>query len=190
MSIAEIILIAIGLAMDAFAVAVACSITLKCLSFRCVFRLAFHFGLFQAMMPVIGWFASYSAHKYIAAWDHWIAFGLLAFIGGKAICGALKAKDDDEGPKKKDPTRGMSLVVFSVATSIDALAVGISLAAIEVDIVTPAIIIGVVTAFLTIVGMFIGKRLGGKFGQKVEILGGLILIGIGIKILVSHMLLS
>ena len=188
MSIIEIILIAVGLAMDAFAVAIACSIALRCLSFRCVFRVAFHFGLFQAIMPIIGWSASFSAHKYIAAWDHWLAFGLLIFIGGKAIIEACRKKDDRFN--QKDPTRGLSLLIFSVATSIDALAVGISLAAIDVEIVHPAIIIGVVTFILSVVGMLIGKRIGTWFGNKIEILGGIILIGIGVKILVSHTILA
>ena len=188
MSTIEIILIAVGLAMDAFAVAIACSITLRCLSFRSVFRVAFFFGLFQGLMPIIGWSASFLAHSYIAAWDHWLAFGLLTFIGVKAIIEACRKKDDRL--TQKDPTRGLSLLIFSVATSIDALAVGISLAAIDVDIVQPAIIIGVVTFILSVVGMLIGKRIGSCFGQKVEIAGGIILIGIGIKILVSHTLLS
>ena len=188
MSIIEIILIAIGLAMDAFAVAIACSIALRCLSFRSVFRVAFYFGLFQAIMPVIGWSASFAAHKYIAAWDHWLAFGLLVFIGGKAIYEACREKSDKF--KEKDPTKGWSLLIFSIATSIDALAVGISFAAIDVDIVQPAIIIGLVTFFLSVLGMLIGKRIGSCFGQKVEIIGGLILIGIGTKILLSHTLLS
>ena len=180
--------IAVGLAMDAFAVAIACSITLRRLSFRSVFRVAFFFGLFQGIMPIIGWSASFAAHEYIAAWDHWLAFGLLIFIGGKAIYDALREKCADF--KEKDPTRGLSLIVFSIATSIDALAVGISLSALDVDIVHPAIIIGIVTFILSAVGMLIGKRLGSFFGQKIEIIGGLILIGIGTKILISHLLFS
>ena len=187
MGIVEIILIAVGLAMDAFAVSIACSIALKCPSPRCIFRVAFHFGLFQAFMPVIGWYAAYSAQQYIEAWDHWIAFGLLLIIGGKAIYEALFKSDEEI---KKDPTRGLSLVVFSVATSIDALAVGISLAAINVEIIQPSAIIGIVTFGLSVVGMLIGKKLGMKFGSKIEVLGGLILIGIGIKILISHMLVA
>jgi putative Mn2+ efflux pump MntP len=152
---------------------------------RQVFRVAFHFGLFQAIMPILGWWSGLVAFQYIASWDHWVAFGLLSFVGGKAIYEAKWRMK--EGPAKGDPTRGISLVVFSVATSVDALAVGLSLAALEVSIWVPALIIGLITAGLSTLGMLLGSRLGSRFGRRLEVLGGLILIGIGIKVLVSHL---
>jgi len=181
--------IAVGLAMDAFAVAVAASIALHGVTPRQVFRFAFHFGLFQAMMPLIGWAAGRSVSGYIQTWDHWIAFGLLSAIGGKAIYGALRA-DEDEKPPASDPTRGWSLVLFSVATSIDALAVGLSLAVLDVVVWYPCLAIGVITAALTTLGMLFGPRLGARMGNRVEVIGGLILIGIGLKILVEHTLFA
>jgi manganese efflux pump family protein len=189
MNLIDILVIAVGLSMDAFAVAVAGSIAIGRVSRRQIFRFSFHFGLFQALMPALGWLAGSSAEQYISGWDHWIAFLLLGFVGGKALVGALHDGKAEVGEKAKgDPTRGWSLVLFSVATSIDALAVGIALAAVNVTIWIPAAIIGVVTASLTMVGMLLGGRIGIRFGKRVEILGGLTLIGIGIKILIGHLL--
>jgi len=170
--------------MDAFAVAVACSIALSKVSARQVFRFAFHFGLFQALMPLIGWLAGQGAHKYISRWDHWLAFGLLTFVGVKAINDSRK--DRGEKLDTKDPTRGFTLVILSVATSIDALAVGISLSALKVGIIQPAIIIGCITGILTTFGMLGGSRIGSRFGKYVEMLGGIILLAIGLKILLTH----
>ena len=185
MNLIEIIGIAVGLAMDAFAVSIACSISIMNVTPRQIFRFSFHFGLFQGMMPVLGWLAGRAAYSYISSWDHWLAFALLSYVGIKAIYEAFKEKDIDVD--KKDPTRGISLVIFSIATSIDALAVGLSLAAINVVIWYPALIIGIITASLTIIGMLLGSKIGSGFGKKVEISGGLILIGIGFKILISHL---
>ena len=188
MGLTEILLIAMGLSLDAFAVAVAASVSIGQVNHRQIFRFSFHFGLFQAMMPVIGWLAGMGAARHLERWDHWIAFTLLAFVGGKAILGALRKEDDAKDPSSaNDPTRGLSLVMFSVATSIDALAVGLSLAALKVTIWTPAALIGIVTATLTVVGMLLGSRIGMHFGKRIEILGGLILIGIGAKILIGHL---
>lgn len=186
MSLFVLIGIAVGLSMDAFAVAVACSLMLREVKLRQVFRLAFHFGLFQAMMPMIGWIIGQGAAHYVAAYDHWIAFGLLFFVGGKAIYEAIFGEDEAEN--RADPTRGMSLIIFSLATSIDALAVGLSLAMIGVDIIYPAAMIGVICAAITTLGMMIGTKVGAHFGQRMEIAGGLVLIGIGTKILLSHIL--
>jgi len=186
MNLVEIIMIAVGLAMDAFAVSIASSVIIGKVSRRQVFRLAFHFGLFQAMMPVLGWLAGRSVQEYIQHWDHWAAFGLLLFIGVKAIYSALK--NDEAGNNNADPSRGLSLVVLSVATSIDALAVGLSFAMLRVNIWYPSAIIGVVTAGLSVVGVLLGGRLGLRFGRKMEILGGAVLIVIGVKILLEHML--
>jgi len=177
--------IALALAMDAFAVALATGMNLATLTGRHLFRLGFHFGLFQALMPVIGWLAGQAVQKQIAAWDHWIAFGLLGFVGGHMLWEAF-TDDDDEKPAS-DPTRGLSLVLLSVATSIDALAVGFSLSALGVSIWMPAVVIGLIAGVLTVVGMLLGRRAGNHWGPRVEIVGGLVLIGIGLKILAEHL---
>ena len=184
MSYLEIFAIAVGLAMDAFAVAIASGICLGTVTKRQVFRLAFHFGLFQAIMPVIGWMAGLKLYEYISAWDHWVAFGLLSLVGGKAVYASIseEAKEDDD----RDPTTGWNLLIMSVATSIDALAVGISFAALQVTIWIPVLIIGLVAAAFTVAGMLGGCRLGQKFGKRMEMAGGLVLIGIGIQIAVKH----
>jgi putative Mn2+ efflux pump MntP len=185
MSTATLIGIALGLAMDAFAVAIGVGLTLKKVSPRQTFRLAWHFGLFQAFMPVIGWLAGLTIERWISAFDHWIAFGLLAAVGGKMIYEAIWG--DEEKRQTADPTRGMSLVVLSVATSIDALAVGLSLAFLGEDIWYPAVVIGLVAGALTTVGLQLGQRFGHVLGRRMEIVGGLILIGIGAKILIEHL---
>ena len=180
--------IAVGLAMDTFAVATATSVALRKVTGRQIFRFAFHFGLFQAAMPVIGWFAGRSVFGYIAGWDHWLAFGLLSFVGGKALYEAFWGdEEENETNARQDPTKGTSLVMLSVATSIDALAVGLSFAALNVQIWYPVAVIGLVTAALTTTGMLVGSRLGARFGRRVEILGGLILVAIGINILLKHL---
>ncbi len=176
--------LALALAMDAFAVALGTGTVLARLTGRHIFRLAFHFGLFQALMPVIGWLAGQTIVQWVSAWDHWIAFGLLALIGGRMIREALSEEDTETG---RDPTRGLSLVLLSIATSIDALAVGFSLSVIGVSIWLPALVIGLVAGALTVAGMLIGDRIGNRWGPRVEVLGGLILIGIGLRILVEHL---
>ncbi|MGI5863577.1 MAG: manganese efflux pump MntP family protein [Myxococcales bacterium] len=188
MGLPSLLAIAVALAMDAFAVAIVSGIALNPLSRRHVFRLSFHFGLFQALMPVIGWVAGRAIHRYIAAFDHWIAFGLLALVGGRMVLGALRADEGKESERTaKDPTRGWTLVMLSVATSIDALAVGLSLAMVGTGIVFPALVIGVVAAGFTVVGMVLGRRVGMLAGQWVEVAGGFVLIGIGVKIVVEHL---
>ena len=178
--------LAVALAMDAFAVAIVTGLTLKPLTRRHIFRLAFSFGLFQAVMPLIGWAAGTAVHKYIAAFDHWVAFALLAFVGGRMVWGALRGEED--GKASSDPTRGWELLLLSVATSIDALAVGLSLAMIESPIVIPAVVIGLVAAAFTASGMVLGRRLGSIWGKRVEVFGGLVLIGIGVKLVLEHLL--
>ncbi len=184
MSTLTLIGVAVGLAMDAFAVAIGAGLQLKEVTPRQTFRLAWHFGLFQAFMPVIGWLAGLSVAEWIAPVDHWIAFGLLALIGGKMIYDALKGDEDAE---RADPTKGWMLVTLSIATSIDALAVGLSLALLGVSIWWPALVIGVVAGAFTTVGLQLGKRFGALLGRRMEIVGGVILIAIGIKILVEHL---
>jgi putative Mn2+ efflux pump MntP len=177
--------IALGLAMDAFAVAISAGLQLCEVTPRQTFRLAWHFGLFQAFMPIIGWLAGRTLVQYIAPVDHWIAFGLLAFIGGKMVYEALQERGEDAAAC--DPTKGWRLVMLSIATSIDALAVGLSLAVLGVSIWYPALVIGVVAGALTTLGMELGKRFGALLGRRMEIVGGLILIAIGVKILVEHL---
>jgi len=177
--------LAIALAVDAFAVALAAGAVLNPLEERRWFRLGFHFGLFQALMPIIGWFAERYIHQWISSYDHWIAFGLLVLVGGRMILEALKEEEEKEFIR--DPTRGGTLVMLSIATSIDALAVGFSLAMLNVSIWFPALIIGVVAALLTVAGMVIGRRIGDIWGSRVEIGGGIVLCLIGLKILVEHL---
>jgi putative Mn2+ efflux pump MntP len=187
MSLLTILALALGLALDAFSVAIAVGIKLPRLSFRPIFRLSWHFGLFQFLMPILGWLAGVTVQKWVAAFDHWIAFGLLTFIGGKMIYESFGAKGEN---KTADPTRGWSLVILSVATSIDALAVGLSMAVVGVAVWFPSVIIGIVAGLMTILGMNLGRKLGIKFGHRMEFVGGVILIAIGIKILLEHIWLA
>ena len=184
MYIPTILLIAVGLAMDAFAVSISCGISMVKLRFRSALRISLAFGLFQAVMPVIGYLAGLSIRDLIQSVDHWIAFSLLAFIGCKMIYESLFM---DGNGKRVDADDLMTLLFLSIATSIDALAVGISLSLLKVDILSPAIIIGVVTFLLSYAGTVIGTRVGHLFERKMEVVGGLILIGIGIKILCEHL---
>ena len=188
MDLLSVTAIAVALAMDAFAVAIVTGLTVKPLTQRHVFRLAFHFGLFQFFMPIIGWAAGTVVQKHIADFDHWVAFGLLSFIGGKMIWGSLSG-DSQKNDSRNDPTSGWQLVVLSIATSIDALAVGLSLGLIGSTIIKPAVIIGMVAAGFTAIGMALGRQIGSVWGKRVEIAGGLILIAIGIKIVIDHLLL-
>jgi putative Mn2+ efflux pump MntP len=176
--------LALALAMDAFAVALGTGAILTRLTGRHLFRLGFHFGLFQALMPVIGWLAGQTIIQWVEAWDHWIAFALLAFIGGRMIHEALSPEEKDEG---HDPTRGASLVLLSIATSVDALVVGFSLSVIGVSIWMPSLVIGLVAGALTVAGMLLGGRIGDRWGSRVEIFGGGVLIFIGTKILIEHL---
>ena len=185
MNILEILLIAVGLAMDAFAVSIAAGTSGKLYGKRATFRLSFHFGLFQAMMPVIGWSAGIYIANLIAAFDHWVAFGLLLFVGIRMIVSSVGS---DTETFAKDPSKGASLVILSVATSIDALAVGLSLAMIRVNIWYPCVVIGLVTALLSVIGIRAGKFFGKKLGPSMELAGGVILILIGVKILLTDLL--
>ncbi len=185
MALLTLIGIAIGLAMDAFAVAIAAGLTLGTVSARQTFRLAWHFGLFQAFMPVIGWLAGLTVADWIAPVDHWIAFGLLAVIGGKMIYEALRPGEEER--ERPDPTKGWSLILLSIATSIDALAVGLSLALLGVAIWYPAVVIGLVAGTLTAAGLHLGRRFGALLGRRMEIVGGVILIVIGMRILFEHL---
>ena len=183
MDTVSLIALAVALAMDAFAVALAAGAILQPLTFRPCFRLAFHFGLFQAMMPVIGWLAGLTVQSFVAAWSHWIAFLLLLYIGGRMVHEALNGAED--GERANDPSRGLTMVALSVATSIDALAVGLTLAMLDVVIWVPSLVIGLVACGFTVIGLLLGTRAGQRWGKRVEVAGGTILIGIGLKILLS-----
>ena len=187
MSILSILGIAVALAMDAFAVAIAVGISLKRVSARQTFRLSWHFGLFQALMPLIGWWLGSAIRNIVESYDHWIAFTLLAGVGSNMLREAIQFDHESEEPRK-DSTRGMTMVMLSVATSIDALAVGFSMSMLKISIVTPAIIIGIVAAVFTITGMHLGKKVASfqRLSVYAEILGGLVLWGIGINILYEH----
>ncbi|MHA2394787.1 MAG: manganese efflux pump MntP [Promethearchaeota archaeon] len=176
------ILIAFSLAMDSFSVSIARGMTNpKGKMLAEALKVGFFFGSFQAFMPLIGWLAGISVIDLISDFDHWIAFGLLTFIGLRMIYESIKTES-----KKIIGSSNISiLLILAIATSIDALAVGLSFSFLEVSIVMPVIIIGVVTFTLSVVGVYIGKRFGGLFG-KIGILGGLILIGMGIRILMEH----
>ena len=185
MDIFSILLIALGLAMDAFAVSIARGFTIKKSRARNALIIATFFGLFQAVMPVIGWASGSLFKGLIASVDHWIAFALLSMIGGKMIYESFKIKRKD----KTDNTQNFRILfVLAVATSIDALAIGVTFSFLDVAIILPALIIGVITFFLSFLGVFIGNKFGHLFENKVEAIGGIILIAIGIKILIEHLL--
>lgn len=173
--------------MDAFAVSIAVGMSLKQISPRQIFRLSYHFGLFQAMMPVLGWWSGTAVRGFVENYAPWIAFGLLAAVGTNMIREAFEL-DEEEEKDKKDATRGITLVVLSIATSIDALAVGFSMSMLHISIVTPALIIGVVAALFTITGMQIGKKAATSkhLSLYAELLGGTVLWFIGLKILYQN----
>jgi len=181
MDIFSIILIAIGLSMDSFAVAISNGLTIKNLDKKKALIIAISLAVFQAVMPFIGWFAGIKVEKYIEEFDHWIAFGLLLFIGVKMIFEAFS-----ENEEKKSELNFLRLIGQSIATSIDALAVGVSFAILKMEILMPVLIIGVVTFLFSLLGLQLGKFFGRKFGKYVEIFGGVVLIGIGVKILLEH----
>ena len=180
-----IIAIAVGLAMDAFAVSVVSGSVYRQLHIKHALRMAVFFGGFQALMPLIGSLAGLSAKDYIADYDHWVAFGILGAVGGKMIYEAFKIKSVEEN---FDPSNIIVLLALSVATSIDALAVGLTLSLITSSIAIAVTMIGLITFALSYLGVFIGKKFGHFFENKIEILGGLILIGLGVKILIGHLL--
>ncbi len=185
MNFFEILLIALSMSMDAFAVCLAAGTQARTAGLRPRFRLSFHFGLFQFVMPIIGWFGGMTLERYIASFDHWLAFSLLAYVGARMIISGWRSNTEALGP---DPSRGWSLFMLSVATSIDALAVGFSLGLVGVIIWYPAAVIGVVTGLVSLLGLRLGNRLGVKFGKRVEIAGGAVLVLIGVRILLTHLL--
>jgi len=180
----DILVIALGLAMDAFAVSISSGTKEVTRGFRPTFRLSFHFGLFQFLMPVIGWFLGSEISVYVKSFDHWVTLCLLSFVGVRMIIEGFKP---DSNKSEFDPSKGMHMVMLSIATSIDAFAIGLSLAVLQVNIFYPSVIIGVVTGILSVIGIQLGNKLGLRFGRRMEIIGGLVLILIGIKIVIEHL---
>lgn len=181
----EIFLIALGMSMDAFAVCLGAGTMQAARGRRPAFRLSFHFGLFQAIMPVLGWWLGSTIEQWIAPFDHWLAFGLLSFIGARMLRSSLRGEEEE---MKQDPSRGWNLVLLSVATSIDALAIGLTLSILRVDIWVPALAIGIVTWLISLVGVRVGNRVGERFGRVAAAAGGFLLVFIGLRIVVSHLL--
>jgi len=179
-----IIVIAVSLAMDAFAVSIVTGSAYRQLRLKHALRMAVFFGGFQALMPLIGSLAGLSIKAYVVHYDHWVAFGLLSAIGGKMIYESFTLESAE---KNLDPSNVFVLLVLSVATSIDALVVGITLSFLRVPLAAAVVVIGLVTFVLSYLGVFIGKKFGHFFESKIEAVGGLILIGLGVKILFEHL---
>ena len=184
----QIIFIAIGLAADAFAVSVSSGAIIEKLRLRHAMVIAVFFGFFQGLMPWIGWSVGSLASELIQEIDHWLAFGMLGFIGGKMIYESRKLEEEMEKPV--NPLNIYVLFYLAIATSIDALAVGVTFSFLNVSIVEPVIVIGIITFLFSLAGTYIGEFFGHVFEDKIELVGGLILIGIGTKILIEHTLLQ
>lgn len=188
MTFTTLLLIGVGLSMDAFAVSVCKGLQMKKINYYYTFIIALFFGGFQALMPLLGWAAGKQFEKYITSFDHWIAFVLLLFIGGKMFIGSLKKDKDETGETCCSYSLNIKeLFVLAVATSIDALAVGITFAFLSTSIVYSITVIGITTFVLSIAGVAIGNRFGIKYKDKAETFGGVILVLIGVKIVLEHM---
>ena len=179
----EILLISIGLAMDAFAVSVCKGLAMKKMSWKKAIIIGLYFGIFQAVMPVIGYFLGTTFERFITYVDHWVAFILLVGIGINMV----KEAFNKESENRNDNVDMKTMLVLSIATSIDALAIGITFACLKIHIVMPVITIGLITFIISVIGVKIGNRFGDKYEKKAEIMGGVILILLGIKILLEHL---
>ncbi len=184
MGIIELILLSIGLAMDAFAVSICKGISMKRMNWRKALIIGMYFGGFQALMPVIGYFLGTAFESIITNIDHWVAFILLGIIGGNMI----KEAFEDESENCNDDVGFKTMIMLAIATSIDALAVGITFAFLKVNLIAAISMIGVITFVLSIIGTKIGNRFGDKYESKAELVGGVILVLLGIKILLEHLL--
>ena len=187
MSFGVLLAVALAMAMDTFAVAVGVSLTQRGCSPVQTVRMAGSFALFQFFMPIVGWSAGRTVVALISRFDHWIGAGFLAFVGGKMIFEAFERKEKNPNAVSRDKTRGRPLLLLSLATSIDALAVGLSLSALNVPILYPAAVIGLVTFLVSAAGTKIGPVFGRWMGKGAELAGGLVLLGIAVKILVEHL---
>ena len=187
MGLIELLLTGVGLSMDAFAVSICKGLCMRRINYKHTLIIALFFGGFQALMPLIGWLLGRQFEQYIVAVDHWIAFGLLALIGGNMLRDAFK--DEDEAPScDVAPKLDLKeLTLMAIATSIDALAVGISFAFLHVEIVPAITVIGVTTFVICVGGVFVGNRFGTRYQKKATIAGGVILILLGLKILLEHL---
>ena len=179
-------LVAVSLSADCFAVALSGAIAMKRVLVDQILRMSLSFGIFQTVMQLAGWVAGKTVVNLISDYDHWMAFGLLVFVGGRMVWESFH--EEDEAKEGVDITRGFPLIALSIATSIDSLAVGLSYALIGFAIAVPSITAGVVSGGITVIGFVLGKKVGEVFGHRAELFGGLVLIGIGIRILVEHLM--
>lgn len=187
MSYIEIFLVGVGLSMDAFAASICQGLSMKKLSVKSMLIIGLFFGGFQALMPTVGFLLGTQFESYIVSIDHWVAFVLLSFIGGKMLFDVIKGEDDELNGEKEYNLDIKNIAVLAVATSIDALAVGISMAFLSVDIISAASMIGITTFVISSAGVVIGHKFGTKYKDKATIAGGVILILIGVKILLEHL---
>lgn len=185
MPFTSILLLAIGLAMDATAVAAARGLGARSVPWPDAVRLALLFGGFQALMPLLGWVAGARVGPWVAAWDHWIAFALLGAIGSKMIWDALR--HDEAPPTEEGAFRTRALLLLAVATSIDALAAGVTLPMLRAPLLLTIATIGLTTTLLSLLGVYAGRRFGAQLGPRLDVFGGLVLIGIGARILAQHL---
>jgi len=183
MGIVYIFLIAVGLTFDTFAVSVSTGLLVNNIRFWQAVRVALVLAVVQAMMPLVGWFTGAQVKDYVSSFDHWIAFALLGLLGLKMMYEAVKQDEDGEA---KNPMKFTVLMGMAIATSIDALVVGISFAFLDVNIILASLIIGATTFMVAMIGMLFGKKAGALLGKKMEIIGGIILVAIGVKILLEH----
>ncbi|MBN1256275.1 MAG: manganese efflux pump [Planctomycetes bacterium] len=183
MSYTSLFIISVGLAMDAFAVSITSGLTIKVLRLHHAMLIAGFFGFFQAIMPLLGWQLGRATAGWVSTCDHWVAFALLVFVGGKLIYEAIYFNEEQE---PRNPLNLYVLFMLAIATSIDAFAVGISLSLLQVSLITPILLIGGVTFIMSFTGAYIGSHFGHLFEKKLEIVGGLLLIGIGVKILLEQ----
>lgn len=188
MSLVEIILIALSLSLDCFAVSISSGGTMKFFSLKNLLKMSFFFGAFQSLMPIIGFFAGVGVINYIEKIDHWIAFLLLLVIGTKMIYESFKLDELNCNKNPKCPFGYETLIILSIATSIDALAVGFTFSILRISIITPVLIIGITAFIMSIIGINLGYKGKDFFGKKMELFAGLILIAIGTKILLEHIL--
>ena len=179
----EILLISIGLAMDAFAVSICKGLSIKKMNWKNAIIIGLYFGIFQAGMPILGYFLGSTFERFITNIDHWIAFSLLTGIGFDM----LKEAFSKESENSNDKVDFKTMIILSIATSIDALAVGITFACLKTKIIVPAMTIGIITFLMSVSGVKIGNKFGDKYERKAEIMGGVILILLGIKILLEHL---
>lgn len=188
MAIWEIIVLAIGLSMDAFAVALCRGVTMKKFHPGQAVVIALFFGVFQAVMPIIGWAVASQFAEYITDYDHWIAFALLVFIGGKMIWDSFKKDEEGEDSEALDKLNIKQLFLMAIATSIDALAVGITFAFLDTNVWIASSTIGCITFGLSFLGVFVGNKIGSRFKNKAELVGGIVLVLLGVKIVIEHMI--